>query len=180
MFDVPEFELNNQKITLEMTNEEHAAGLYEAIDNDRENMRKWLPWVDDMQSIEDEQDFIQYATAEMEKQKLLILTIKVDDKPMGLIDLHSISNVSKHASVGYWLSSKVQGNGITTKALAEITNLGFNILHLHKIMVLAAVDNYKSKAVPERLDFQHEATLKQHILVKDTFMDVDVYSKINK
>ncbi|MCK8607414.1 GNAT family N-acetyltransferase [Apilactobacillus ozensis] len=178
MFEVPEFEVNNQKVKLEATSENHAKDLYEAIDNDRQNMRKWLPWVDDMQSVEDEQDFIQYATVEMEKQKLLMLTIMVNNQPAGLIDLHSISNVSKHASVGYWLSSNFQGHGITTKALENITKIGFDVLELHKIIVLAAVDNSKSKAVPERLGFKHEATLSQHILVRDKFMDVDLYSKI--
>lgn len=39
----------------------HSEGLYETVSTERERLAIWLPWVDEMKSVENEKAFIKYA-----------------------------------------------------------------------------------------------------------------------
>lgn len=58
---------------------------------------------------------------------------------------------NKTAYIGYWLGEEFQGNGIMTKVAKTLTDYAFNELNLNKVEIRAAVENEKSRAIPERL-----------------------------
>lgn len=177
MFTLKEFQLGSRTIRLELPEESHAKALFKIVENDREELKKWMPWAKTTKHLRDEVNFMKYAREQMINHHLFMLTILCDDEPVGMIDLHEIDPIDRHAQVGYWLSSQYQGLGIMTASLKQLISVGFGQLNLHKIVVMADSVNEKSKAIPERLGFIHEATLKDEVYMNGDFKDLDVYAK---
>jgi ribosomal-protein-serine acetyltransferase len=50
---------------------------------------------------------------------------------------------------------------------------------LHRLTIECAVDNLPSRAIPERLGFKHEATLRDDLFSDGRFHDVAVYARIS-
>jgi ribosomal-protein-serine acetyltransferase len=57
---------------------------------------------------------------------------------------------------------------------------GFTRLHLNRIEIRAALENFKSQAIPERLGFKKEGLIRQGEFVNDHFVDLYVYSLLKE
>lgn len=172
-----QFKIGNDIVTLDLPEISHVKSLYETINTDYLSLRRWLPWVDEIHSIEDESKFIEMARKDIALNKTIVTTILINDKAVGIIDLHNISRKNMRAEIGYWISKDVQGHGIMTESVKRFIEVVFKELNLHKLSIIAESDNNKSRAVAERLNFEHEATLKEHLIYNDEFKDLIVYSK---
>ncbi|MBW1604958.1 GNAT family N-acetyltransferase [Lactobacillus sp. Sy-1] len=178
MMNLCTFNLNEAEVKLVMPEERFAESIYRLIDQDRESLARFLPWANAINSPEDELHFIQSARQQFVDYKLLLFVITYNDEPVGMIDLHKIDFDNRSAEVGYWLASHVQGQGIMTNALKQMI---INIqpeLQLHKITVLADVDNLASRSIPQRLGFTHEAVLRDAIFSNGQYHDADTYIRL--
>ena len=178
MFIFTEFKKGKDIVKLTLPEVEHAKDLYEIVDKYRSYISRWLPGVDETNSLEDELNFIKFAREETASYKALFLTILLNDRAIGMVDLHNISEKNHRAEIGYWISKDFQGYGIMTESVKRLVEISFNELNIHKFIIMAETENLKSCAVAKRLDFEHEATLKEYLVYGDEFKDVYVYSKI--
>ncbi len=94
----------------------------------------------------------------------------------GSLSFNEISHLNHQADIGYWLSADLKGRGIMTKSVAKLIKFGFGQLKLHKITLVAAVENQPSNAVAKRVGMTLEATLREQILLKSGYHDVNYYS----
>jgi len=63
-----------------------------------------------------------------------------------------------------------------TKACIAMIHHIFNDLHLNRVEIRCAVLNSKSRAIPERLGFSQEGTIREAEWLYDHFVDHIVYS----
>lgn len=56
-----EFKSRGKRCQLLYISESHSEGLYEIVSTERERLAKWLPWVENMKSLENEKAFIKYV-----------------------------------------------------------------------------------------------------------------------
>ncbi|GKT04606.1 GNAT family N-acetyltransferase [Furfurilactobacillus sp. WILCCON 0119] len=168
----------DEHLALKLISEEDADKLYTWIDEDRAEFSKWLAWANDMQSVDDETGFINHARHQFADGKMLPLTLVIDGHAVGSIDLHNIDSNNAHAEIGYWLSSRYQGQGLMTRAVDRLLTIGFDELNLHKIILNADVNNKASQAVAERLNMHFDGTLRDHVLINDTFQSLATYSML--
>ena len=165
-------------LALKLLNTEDAEDLITYIAEDRQELRKWMTWADRMQSVEDEQNFIQYARSRFADNLMLPLTIVMDGKPIGSLDLHEIDNVNRHASIGYWMSSQYRGQGIMTRSVERLLTIGFDEFNLHKIILTADVNNKASQAVAERLGLHQEGTMRDQEIINGHFCSLVQYAML--
>ncbi|CAH1849889.1 GNAT family N-acetyltransferase [Convivina praedatoris] len=163
MFTLSTFTTGQLKVKLALTDEKYAPALFNILKQDANRLIPWLPWVADMQSIDQEVVFIQQSRLQFAKTTAIVLTILVNDQPAGMIDLHKIDLMQQNAEVGYWLGSQYQGQGIMTQALQQVSQYALTELGLHKLLLLADVDNYPSIQVAQGAGFTLEATLKEQV-----------------
>jgi len=164
-----------KNVKVRLVGPDDAASLYEQIEKTRPLLAKFMPWGDAMKSIEEEKDFLIYCQGRMAEKKLWITSILVDDKPVGMIDLHNINLDNKNAEVGYWLGGEYQGNGVMTDCLLRVLEVGFEEMDLHKIKLLAEVVNDASNAVAQKAGFKLEGCLKEEIYSDGKFHDANLY-----
>jgi ribosomal-protein-serine acetyltransferase len=162
-------------LTIRLLEESDAAELLALIDGSREELRKWLPWVDKTRTQKDSLVFIQGALDQRKNCTGLHAGIRLDNKLVGVIGYVNIDVNNRRAMIGYWLSTDHRGNGLATRACAAMVETAFKTLLLNKVEIYCAVDNYRSRAIPERLGFKSEGVLRGHEWVNDHFVDLVTY-----
>ena len=63
-----------------------------------------------------------------------------------------------------------------TMAVQAVLDYSFSTLNLNRMVIRAAVKNQPSRAIPERLGFQHEGIAREAECLYDHFVDLAVYS----
>jgi ribosomal-protein-serine acetyltransferase len=97
---------------------------------------------------------------------------------VGSVTLHLVNRADLKASIGYWLEEAHQGSGLTTMACGAVLEYAFGELGLNRVEIWCAVDNARSRAVPERLGFTHEGTTRQSQRLHDRHIDEAVYGML--
>jgi ribosomal-protein-serine acetyltransferase len=165
-------------ITLELIDNKHAAPVFNLINNNRHYLREWLPWVDNMRSIEDLKNYITKCKNESEQGSDFGYVIIYNEVAAGRIGIHYIDQQNKIASIGYWLAEDFAGKGIITKSCKAIINYAFDTLDLNMIEIKCGTGNFKSKAIPMRLNFKEEGMIRQGEFVNNKFINLFVFSML--
>lgn len=170
----------NEETRLELTAESHAKELFTAIDANRQHLAAFLPWVDNMQTVENVSAYLKACEALYKDGKEISFIIFNKDVAAGRIGIHHINAMNKTGAIGYWLSKDAEGKGIITKCCIILISLGFQKLGLNRIEIKAAVKNFRSQAIPEKLGFVKEGILRQSELVNGEFVDLNLYAMLKE
>jgi len=165
---------------LALLQEHHSDEVFKTVDHNRSHLRKWLPWVDGTKSSADTKEFIKSQLELFAKNSVLVSGIWVQDRYAGTIGFHKIDWTNKRASIGYWLAEEFQGKGIMGRACRTFTDHAFKELRLNKVEIHCATENKRSRAIPERLGFKHEGSIRQAEWLYDYFVDHEVYGMLAK
>ena len=155
-----------------------AEELFIRVDENREYLREWLPWLDDVTSVDDEVALIRnesektWGTANCSKLYL----IRFRDKIAGAISLNWVDWDNRSFGLGYWVSKDCAGHGIVTKACSRLIEHCFSDLHLHRAVIEAAVENQASRAVADRLGMRIEGISKDREWLYDNYVDSVMYA----
>jgi ribosomal-protein-serine acetyltransferase len=96
----------------------------------------------------------------------------------GTIGQHDINRADRSTELGYWLGAEFQGRGIMTRACRALVTASFTTLHLNRVQIRCAVGNERSSAIPRRLGFHYEGTLRQCQRLYDRFVDLEIYGML--
>jgi ribosomal-protein-serine acetyltransferase len=148
----------DDEVFLRLHEERNAEELFRLVEENRTHLRAWLPWVDSNTSPEDTRNFIHGALLKLSEGKLYGFDILFQGELVGAIDLRVED--PKEAEIGYWVSEKAQGRGIVSRSAGALVRFSFVDPGLNLVVIKCAKDNLKSRAIPERLGFTFEATLR--------------------
>ena len=160
----------------------HAAALFALVDADRERLRRWLPWVDSVRSVEDEAAALEAMVAANARGAGLSALLVDDgpsgdaDQPVGGVALHHVDKHHLATSLGYWIASGWEGRGLVTAACAALVDYCVFDLGLHRIELRAEPGNARSLAVARRLGFRREGVLRDAQRVGARWTDLAVTS----
>ena len=99
---------------------------------------------------------------------------------IGTIGFMWIQRDNAAAEVGYSLSRAYWNRGIMTEALREILRYGFRSMNLNRIEAQHETENPASGAVMRKCGMQREGTLRQRLLNKGRFVDVELYAILRR
>ncbi|MCG8634647.1 MAG: GNAT family N-acetyltransferase, partial [Desulfobacterales bacterium] len=148
-----------------------AAELFELTDKNRGYLKTWLPWLDAVKKPGDTEAFLSLQLKRFSAGEALHLTIFRQDKIAGVLGYNQIDPVNGTGHIGYWLGREYTGRGIMTSAVRDLIGLGFENWPLQRVEIRCAVENHKSRAIPERLGFKNEGTIRRAEKVYDTYND---------
>lgn len=164
------------QIRMELTDAAHAAGLLQAVNENRNHLSAFLPWVPFMQTEADFEKYIAHC-GQLHQQNLeRSFVIFYEDTIVGRIGLHHINTRDQNASIGYWLCKSAEGKGIASSCCRAIIDYGFKQLQLHRIEIRAAEQNLRSRAIPQKLGFSFEGTIRQAEYVNGQWYNLALYS----
>ena len=168
----------SDKASLFIRQHQHAEPYFALINANREHLRKWLSWVDDIKNPEDILRTINRSLDQFAAGEAVVTGIKCEDQFAGIISLDKIDSHNGTAEIGYWLGKEFEGKGLVTQACSVLLCYAFDELHLNRVQLCISRDNERSKAVARRLRFTYEGTLRQVIRKYDSFKDMEYYSML--
>lgn len=166
----------NNYIRLEAVKPSMGNDIFTTIENNRNYLQTWLPFVNLTQTIADTDEFIQSVISQSTNKKDEIFSIWFNNNFAGLVGFKDTDWVNKKTELGYWLSEEMQGKGIITKCVEKLIRYAFQKLRINRIQIKTAVGNLKSAAIPKRLGFCFEGIERAGEKHDQTFMDLEIYS----
>jgi ribosomal-protein-serine acetyltransferase len=166
------------EVELRILEDWDAEELFQLIERNRAYLRQWLPWVDYETSIEDSRSFVQRTLQQYTNNESFTMGMRFQGRLAGVISYHTINWPSRHVEIGYWLAAEFQGHGLMTRACRALVDYAFTKLQLNRVEIRCATGNLRSQAIPERLGFTREGTLREGEWLYDHFVDLIVYSML--
>jgi RimJ/RimL family protein N-acetyltransferase len=69
--------------------------------------------------------------------------------------------------VGYWIAKDCEGKGMMSEVVGALARVAFEIDRIARVEIHCDPENERSAAVPRRLGYTHEATLRQRVPTTD-------------
>jgi ribosomal-protein-serine acetyltransferase len=152
--------------------------IFALVEAHREELRRWLTWIDATRSADDVRRYAQFARAQFEAMASFDYAVVQDGAAVGAVGLHGFDWSSRRAEMGYWLAPPAQGRGTMTRAAATLTTYAFERLRLHRLEIHCVVENIPSRSVAVRLGYALEGVMRQAYALHGEFRDLALYAML--
>lgn len=174
----PAYRIVTPQLVLRGYNPVDAPLLAASITESLEHLRPWLPWAAAkpkpiQAKIERLRRF--RANFDLDYDYIYGIFNPQENCLLGSTGLHP--RIGNNAlEIGCWMHKDYIGRGCATEASAALTKVAFEINQVERVKIHCAVENTRSAAVPRKLDFQHEATLKNRCYAHGRKCDMMIWS----
>jgi len=175
----PAYRIETERLVVRCWDPSDAPLLKEAIDSSLDHLRPWMPWVHgEPQTLDEKVALLRRFRAQFDLDEDSIYGIFTRDerRVLGGTGLHPRVGPGAR-EIGYWIRVDGEGHGFVTETVAALTRVGFERLRLDRIEIRCDPENTRSAAVPLRLGYEHEATLRARIRdAEDRLRHVQVFT----
>jgi len=169
----PAYRIETKRLIIRCYSPSDASMLAESVAESVEHLRPWMPWAYAEPEPMDEkiqrlkrfrgmfdlgQDFI-YGIFNREETKLV-----------GGTGLHTRLGPGA-LEIGYWIHKDYINQGLVTESTAALIKVAFEVIHVHRIEIHCDPGNTASAAIPRKLGFTHEGTLRGKTRFLDAWSD---------
>jgi len=139
-------------------------------------LARWMPFVGQTRSAADSLTFIHAAVRQHEENRSLQMAIVQEGRIVGVAGFHRIDWTARATSIGYWLAEAHQGAGTMTLAVRALVDYAIRVLGLHRVEIRAGVENRRSRAIPERLGFREDGSVRGAERIGSRVIDHVIYA----
>lgn len=161
----PPVRLETDRLVIRRWEPRDVPALKAAIDRNIPHLLPWMPWVaNEPESVaEKTARLIEFRRMFDAGEDAIYGIWDTDEREvLGGTGLHPRSGAESR-EIGYWIDAAHEGQGLITEATAVLTRVGFEHLALDRIEIHCDPRNTRSAAVPQRLGYEHEATLRRRL-----------------
>jgi ribosomal-protein-serine acetyltransferase len=160
---------------LRLIEECHAEALFALVQANEARLRVWVPWLENVATLESTRQFIKRRLQRLADNNGWTAGIWYQDALAGEIGFDYIDWRNRFTEIGYWVGEAFEGKGLVSRACRALVDHAFRELGLNRVQIRCAVENRRSRAIPEKLGFQLEGTLRSIERLSDRFVDLVVY-----
>lgn len=153
----------------------HAEEVFAAVEANRSMLRQWLRWVDATKMVDDTHGFIDSSLGKLARQEELTAGTWREDRFAGVIGV-DLNHKTPTGELGYWLCAECQGRGLITRTVGALLPYLFQDRKLNRVEIRCASENVRSCAIPKRLGFRLEGTLRQVEHVDGRWVDHHLFA----
>ena len=161
----PAYHIETERLLVRCWSPDDAPLLKDAIDTSLDHLRPWMPWAHaEPQSLPEKAALLRRFRGQFDLDEDYVYGIFTPDESrvLGGTGLHP--RVGPNAlEIGYWIRADGEGHGFVTEAVAALTRVAFELLRTERMEIRCDPENTRSAAVPLRLGYEHEATLRARI-----------------
>jgi RimJ/RimL family protein N-acetyltransferase len=168
-FSNPAYRIETKRLVVRCYNPSDASLLAESVTQSLEHLRPWMPWVyNEPEPIEAKVRRLKRFRGLFDLGQDFIYAIfnRDDTKLIGGTGLHTRLGESE-LEIGYWIHKDYINQGLVTESTAALVKIAFELIHIHRIEIHCDPGNLASAAIPRKLGFTHEGTLR----AKTRFLD---------
>jgi len=171
-------ERSTDRFTLRPFRRRDVEPLYSAVLVSFAELHQWLPWANKRYSRLDATNFVKDSTRAWREGRAYDFAIRAHGYPnvhVGNMSIWHTSRVFRTGEVGYWINSEHANEGVATECARLILAVGFEELHMHRIILRIAIGNRASERVAEKLGFTKEGVLREELKVREEWLDHSVW-----
>jgi RimJ/RimL family protein N-acetyltransferase len=101
-----------------------------------------------------------------------------DTKLLGGTGLH-IRLGESELEIGYWIHKDFINQRLVTESTAALVKVAFEIVHIHRLEIHCDPANLASAAIPRKLGFTHEGTLRAKTRFLDGWSDSMIWGLLD-
>lgn len=154
--------------------------LFAVLGANSAHLDPWLRWSGRIKTVADVQHYLDRFTQKWAYGDGFHAGIWMGDDLAGGLVCHNINRESRKSEIGYWLAKDYVGRGLATLAARAALRYLFDVEKMHRVEIQCAVDNVRSRAIPERLGFTFEGILRESEWLTTQFADHAVYSMLDR
>jgi RimJ/RimL family protein N-acetyltransferase len=180
LIELPQ-ELVGERVVLRPYEDSDAAELWQAIDESRQHLGAYMPWVTSYHTPDDALGNVRRFHARWLLRENLVVGIfePGTSRLLGGSGLHRIDWGIRRFEIGYWLRQSAVGRGFVSEAVQLLTRFAFDKLQANRVEIRMDVANERSRAVPERLGFVYEGCLRRSMPdVNGEARDIDMFALV--
>ena len=162
-------ELRNDRVIVRPYHESDAQALFEAVAESRDHLRRWLPFADEHQTVEESRDWIIHQIANWMLREDMNVGIweAATNRYLGGSGFHPRNWETRYFEIGYWVRASAEGQGYITDAVKLQIDYVLNSLKATRVEIRCDERNVRSAEVARRLGFVQEARLRNEQLAPD-------------
>lgn len=171
------FALTHESVKLRIVRIRDSKALEKLIFGNRDWLKPWEATNPEGPTRFDIRAQIRGLLRQMDNQTGLPFVIEVDGEIVGQLNVSNILFGSVSSCVlGYWVVPEVAGRGVTTSAVALVTDYLFNIVGLHRVEIDIRPENNASLRVVQKLGFRYEGLKERYIHINNQWCDHYVFA----
>ena len=139
--------------------------LKEAIDSSLDHLRPWLAWAyAEPKSLDEKVALLRRFRGQFDLGQEFVLGIfdRGETRVLGGTGLHRRQGEDA-LEIGYWIRESHVGQGLATEASSALTRVAFELCDVDRVVIQVDPTNERSTAIPRRLGFVEEATLRRRL-----------------
>jgi RimJ/RimL family protein N-acetyltransferase len=168
-FSNPAYRIETKRLVVRCYNPSDAPLLAESVTESLEHLRPWMPWVyNEPEPIEEKVQRLKLFRGNFDLGQNYTYGIfnPEETKLIGGTGLHTRLSGGE-LEIGYWIHKDFINRGLVTESTAALVKVAFEIVHVHRLEIHCDPGNLASAAIPRKLGFTHEGTLR----AKTAFLD---------
>ena len=130
-----------------------AETVYSVVRNNLDHLAPFMVWARPTYSADDYRTNVESARERWGESGEQGYGIFLNSEFSGAIGIRGFESPVRSVSIGYWLSKEVKGRGIMTRCVAALIRMAFETYTMNQVIIRAAPENTRSRAIPERLGF---------------------------
>jgi RimJ/RimL family protein N-acetyltransferase len=165
----PPYRIETERLVIRCYDPEDAPLLKAAVDSSIEHLLPWMPWARfEPQSVEEKVQLCRMFRGQFDLDDNYVYGIfsRDETEQLGGSGLHKRAN-AESLEIGYWVAAGAIGRGIATEVTAVLTRAGFELSGLDRIDIQVEPANERSLAIPRKLGFTEEGTLRRRLEPQD-------------
>jgi len=173
----PAYRIETKRLVLRCYNPSDAQLLTDAVNESREHLKPWMSWAhDESVTAADRVKALQNFRGRFDLGESYVYGIfnPEETRCLGGTGLHPRIGENQ-LEIGYWIHKDFINQGLVTEASAALTKVAFEICHVHRVEIRCDPGNLASAAVPRKLGFTYEGTLRQDSRFLDRWEDSMVW-----
>ena len=157
----------------------HSQELAELFQREDHDLYRWLAW-EHFEDADSAKGFLEgFAKGRGEGTRRLF-GLWLDRALVGGTLYPIINMRSGIAEIGVFLAAPARGRGIVTEAARSMVDHAFDDLGMRRVEWRCSPANLPSRAIPKKLGFTLEGTLRQVFQVREAYLDLEVWAVLRE
>lgn len=174
----PAYRIESQRLVVRCYKPSDVHMLADSVSESLDHLKTFMPWAhNEPEPFEVKVDRVQRFRGLFDMQEDYIYGIfdPQETRLLGGTGLHTRIG-DEQLEIGYWIHKDFTKRGLVTESTAALVKVAFEIIRIHRLEIHCDPRNLASAAIPRKLGFTHEGTLRAKTRFLDRWSDSMIWS----
>jgi RimJ/RimL family protein N-acetyltransferase len=177
----PAYRIHTPRLVLRCWSPADAVLIQDALVSSIDHLMPFMPWADkEPVPLQERIGHLRSFRSKFDLGQEFIYGVFDQDeaRALGGSGLHTRGQTNV-LEIGYWIRKDATNQGYATELSMALTKVAFEIHNIHRLEIRCNPTNVYSAAIPRRLGFTHEGTLRKNYAFRGDFTDTMVWSLLD-